>query len=269
MLDPQLAGKIAIVTGANHPKGIGQATAHALAAQGTAVFLTGYGQPPLGHTITTIQAAGGRVAGTLADLSDPAVIPWLFDQAEATFGPVAILVNNAAHWGPPDTLRTIEPDTTPFHANTFQQTLTAANFDRHTAVNARAVALMMVEFARRHQQRGSSYGRIINISTDGANCFPNEVSYGASKAALESLSRSAAVEFGPLGINVNIVSPGPTQTGDPGWITPEMEQQMAQRTPLGRSGRPDDLADVILFLASHQSRWITGQTIRVNGGHMM
>src|SRR5690606_36002205 len=103
----------------------------------------------------------------------------------------------------------------------------------------------------------------------GAGCFPNEVSYGASKAALESLSRSAAVEFGPLGINVNIISPGPTQTGDPGWITPEMEQQMAQRIPLGRPGRPEDLADVIVFLASHQARWITGQLIRVNGGHMM
>jgi 3-oxoacyl-[acyl-carrier protein] reductase len=269
MIDPQLTNKVALVTGANHPKGIGRATALALAAQGTAVFLTGYGRPPLDDTITAITSAGGRAAGTLADLSDPAVIPWLFDQAEATFGPVAILVNNAAHWGPPDTLLTIEPNTNPFHANTFQQTLTAANFDRHTAVNARAVALMMIEFARRHQQRGSSYGRIINISTDGANCFPNELSYGASKAALESLSRSAAVEFGPLGINVNILSPGPTQTGDPGWITPEMEQQIAQRTPLGRAGRPEDLADAIVFLASHQSRWITGQLLRVNGGHMI
>jgi 3-oxoacyl-[acyl-carrier protein] reductase len=269
MLDPQLEGKVAIVTGANHPKGIGQATARALAAQGAAVFVSGFGRLSLDDTIAAIQAAGGRAAGVLADLSDPAVIPWLFDQAEAAFGPVAVLVNNAAHWGPPDTLRTIEPDTTPFHANTFQQTLSAANFDRHTAVNARAVALMMVEFARRHEQRGGSYGRIINISTDGANCFPSEVSYGASKAALESLSRSAAVEFGPLGINVNIVSPGPTQTGDPGWITPEMEQQIGRSTPLRRPGRPEDLADVIVFLASAQSRWITGQTIRVNGGHMM
>lgn len=269
MIDPQLNGKVALVTGANHPKGIGQATAAALAAQGAAVFITGYGQPSLDSTINAIRSAGGRANGELADLSDPAVIPWLFDQAEATFGPVAVLVNNAAHWGPPDTLRTIEPNTTPFHANTFQQTLSAANFDRHLAVNARAVALMMIEFARRYKERGGNYGRIINISTDGANCFPGEVSYGASKAALESLTRSAAVEFGPLGININVVSPGPTQTGDPGWITPEMEQQMSEHIPLRRVGRPEDLADAIVFLASEQSRWITGQVLRVGGGHMM
>src|SRR5690349_12722923 len=105
MIDPHLNDKVALVTGANHPKGIGQATAAALAAQGAAVFVTGYGRPAIDSTIQAIRSAGGRVDGVLADLSDPAVVPRLFDQAEAAFGPVAVLVNNAAHWGPPDTLR--------------------------------------------------------------------------------------------------------------------------------------------------------------------
>ena len=86
----------------------------------------------------------------------------------------------------------------------------------HFAVNSRAVALIMAEYARRNIARGAKWGRIINVSTAGSANFPDEVSYGASKYALESYSRSAATELGPYGITVNIVAPGPTQTG---WIT--------------------------------------------------
>jgi 3-oxoacyl-[acyl-carrier protein] reductase len=92
------------------------------------------------------------------------------------------------------------------------------------------------------------------------------VSYGASKFALESLSRAAARELGPLGITVNVVSPGPIQTA---WITPELETALAAATPLRGVGKPADLADVVVFLASEQARWVTGQIVRVNGGQRM
>jgi 3-oxoacyl-[acyl-carrier protein] reductase len=125
---------------------------------------------------------------------------------------------------------------------------------------------MMAEFARRRIVHGVRWGRIINISTGGAPGFEGEISYGASKAALESYSRAAAKELGHYGITVNIISPGPVQTG---WITPELEQTIAKNTPLRRVGLPEDLADVIVFLASEQARWITGQLISVSGGHRM
>jgi len=124
----------------------------------------------------------------------------------------------------------------------------------------------MAEFARRHIAYGASSGRIVNISTDGAHCFPSEVSYGASKAALEAYSRSAAAELGRYGITVNVASLGPIQTG---WITPELEAQCVTKTPLGRIGTPEDVADVVTFLASEQARWLTGQTLFVGGGHRM
>ena len=104
------------------------------------------------------------------------------------------------------------------------------------------------------------------MSTDGASGFSSEVSYGASKHALESYSRAAAVELGPFGITVNILSLGPIQTG---WITPEMEADIAARTPLRRVGQPEDVAVVALFLASEGARWLTGQSLYVGGGHRM
>jgi 3-oxoacyl-[acyl-carrier protein] reductase len=146
------------------------------------------------------------------------------------------------------------------------QALTAESHDQHFAVNSRAVALMMAEYARRYVERSARWGRIINISTDGASAFASEVSYGASKHALESYSRAAAAELGRWGITVNIVAPGPIQTG---YIPPETEAREAARTPLGRVGQPQDVADVIVFLASEQARWLTGQLLYVGGGHQM
>ena len=98
---------------------------------------------------------------------------------------------------------------------------------------------MMAEFARRHVQRGADWGRIINISTDGAYCFPSDISYGASKFAIEAYSRSAASELGQYGITVNVISPGPIQTG---YITPELEKDIVSDIPMGRVGQSEDIA---------------------------
>ncbi|GHO96992.1 3-ketoacyl-ACP reductase [Reticulibacter mediterranei] len=292
MVQIGLQGKVALVTGANH--GIGAATAQALAAEGVAVFINYLHMPPLGMleenlgggktapglalynarralsadgVLEAIHAQGGKAEALEADLSDPATIPLLFDRAEAAFGPVEILINNADYCVGdtfiPHDLLGIAPQLPGGYAAT---TFTASGHDQHFAVNSRAVALMITEFARRHVQRGKRWGRIINISSDGAPAFAHEISYGASKYALESYSRAAAKELGQFGITVNIVSPGPIQTGH---ITPEIEQQVNDNTPLGRVGQPDDVADVITFLASEQARWLTGQLLFVGGGHRM
>jgi 3-oxoacyl-[acyl-carrier protein] reductase len=199
-----------------------------------------------------------------ADVSDPATIPLIFDRAEAALGPIEVVVNNAAAW---------EADTFTPRAqggrdrlNRAIHTLTARSHDHHFTVNSRAAALIMAEYTRRHVGRDARWGRIINVSTDGASCFPEEVSYGASKAALESYTRSAARELGRFGITANVVSLGAIQTG---WITPELARQVADASPLGRVGQPDDVADVVVFLASEQARWLTGQLLYVGGGHVM
>ncbi len=293
MLDPGLAGKVALVTGGNH--GIGAATAQALAAQGARVFIqylhfpetASTKQPeaaeplspgePLYHrfrartaegVLQAIRQQGGQAEAWEADLCDPATIPLLFDRAEAAFGPVSVVVNNAAHWEA-DSFTPPAAQHDPRGPEVWPPqllSLTPEIHDRHFAINSRAVALMMAEFARRHVARGATWGRIINISTDGAPIFPAEVSYGASKYALESYSRSAAAELGKYGITVNIVSPGPIQTG---WIAPELEQVCIASSALKRIGQPEDVADVIVFLASGQARWLTGQCLFVGGGHRM
>lgn len=285
MIDPGLRGKVALVTGGNSPRGIGAATARAFARQGAAVFVHYFRSAPAAeesptpsedlyhalqqHTadalVEEIRAAGGRAAAWEADLADPASAALLFDRAEATLGPVDVLVNNAAYCEQ-DTL--LPPAVVGADGRAVDgfpmRTLTAASLDRHLAVNTRAPALLMAELARRHHARGARWGRIVNVSTDGARGFPTEVSYGSSKLAFESLSRAAAHELGPYGITVNVVSLGPIQTG---WIAPELEAAIVASTPLRRVGRPDDVADAIVFLASEQARWITGQVIHVGGGH--
>ncbi len=295
MIDPGLRGKVVLVTGANNPLGIGAAIAEAFAAQGADLFVTYLRQAPTdfgvdAHEATTattpgeafyrarnadppdevlrrLRAHGGRVGLAEAGLADPAAIPRLFDLVEATLGPVDVLVNNAAYCAP-DTFLPPLHDGAAAHApgGLPSRTVTAESHDRHFAVNSRAPALTMAEYGRRHAGRGASWGRVVNVSTDGARSFPGEVSYGASKAALESYSRAAAVELGHRGITVNVVSLAAVQTG---WIAPELEKQIARDNPLRRLGVPADVADVVVFFASEQARWVTGQVLYVGGGHAM
>jgi len=121
-------------------------------------------------------------------------------------------------------------------------------------------------FVRRFKEQGRKRGSIINMSTDSAQTFSGQINYGASKAAIEAFTRSVAIEVGSLGIRVNTIAPGPTQTG---YISLELEGELSERIPLKRIGSPEDIADVAIFLASEQARWVTGQVIKVSGGHAL
>lgn len=274
MIDPGLTGRVALVTGGN--QGIGAATVRALAAQGAAVFLTylrlGADDPGVLSTAMPDYAAsrarsgeelaeeirqgGSRAAAWEADLAEAATIPELFDRAEAALGPVEILINNADTWLA-DTFLAQSADRFGRGLNG----VTARSLDHVFSVNSRAGALLIAEFARRHQARGASWGRIISLTTGPAAGFPEEVSYGASKNALESFTRAAAAELGRFGITANIVCPPATDTG---WITAEMAAEFAASGPLYHVGQPEEVAEVILWLASEQARFVTGQRIQIS-----
>ncbi len=128
------------------------------------------------------------------------------------------------------------------------------------------MTLLTADFARRVIERQANWGRVVNISADLAWGCPREISYRASKYALESYSRSAAAELGPYGITVNVISPGPVQSG---YIDRALEAALVRGIPLRRVGRPDDVANAVVFLASEQAGWITGQVLFVHGGHRM
>ena len=204
---------------------------------------------------------GGVGAAHETDLGVPTNIPTLFDLCEAQLGPVDILVNNHAHC----VLETFDPELANVEGSEVRL-ISAAGFDTHFSINTRAYALMMSEYLQRYLRREAKWGRIINLSTDAAHAHTANVSYAGSKHAIESYSRSAALEMGKYGITVNIVAPGPIQTG---YLTPEAEAEIAANTPLRRVGAPEDVADAILFLASEQARWITGQLIYIGGGWRM
>ncbi len=261
---------VAIVTGANH--GIGAAVAAALAARGAAVLATYLrlehapdpGTPELyrrqraqdaAALVDQIRAAGGSAAAVEADLADPAVVPDLFNAAEREFGPVDILVNNASGWLA-DTFKSEAAD----RFGRVLQPVSAETFDRQFAVDARAAAMLIAEFARRHAERGADWGRVISLTSGEGAGFPEEVSYGAAKAALVDYTLAAARELAPLGITANAVHPPVTDTG---WVTETVSAAVAASPDLVHVATPDDVAEVIVFLASDAARLITGNMLRL------
>ena len=143
--------------------------------------------------------------------------------------------------------------------------------DRQFAVGGRGAAMLIAEFARRHIERGADWGRIIGLTSGGPEGFPGEVSYGAAKAALQNYTMSAAFELAPHGIQVNAIAPGWVETDMTAPIRTEdlkaMNDEIMSRTPAGRWGQPEEMAGPAIFLASQASDFVTGETIRVDGGY--
>lgn len=292
MIDTKLKNKVALITGANNPFGIGAAIAKALSKEGVRVYLQyfrpvnlidsskvnseKYGEDfyyyqqtkNCNEVISSIKEIGGEAYATEFDLSNSENIPKLFDEAEKIFGKVDIAINNAAYWE----ADTFIPSNEKLKNELVElwtskpNTINSECIDKIFAVNTKAPVLIIKEYAKRFLKNNLNWGRIVNISTAGAYSFPSEISYGASKFALESYTRSAAVELGRYGITVNALSLGPVQTG---WINSELEKQILSSIPLGRIGSPEDVANAIVFITSSQANWITGQRIYVGGGHGM
>jgi 3-oxoacyl-[acyl-carrier protein] reductase len=271
---PGLAGRVALVTGANH--GIGAATAFRLATAGASVVATFLrldlpAEPGLGEDyrlpraqggdllLERIRAAGGRAVALEADLAEPATAAILFDRTEEAFGPVEILINNASAW----TADSYDPAShaqDPKRRHRPSEAVTAASIDRLLAVDARAAGLLIAEFARRHIERGGTWGRIIGLTSGGGGGFPGEVSYGAAKAAQVEFTLSAARELSAYGVTANVVHPPVTDTG---WITDEVRATVETSTDLVHVARPDEVAEVITYLASDLAGLITANVIRL------
>ncbi len=265
-----LSNHVAVVTGANH--GIGAAIARVLAECGARVLVAylrladtgGPGMPEeyrqgrssdADEVIAHIRAKGGVATAVEADLADPKTPQRLFDVAEAELGPVDILVNNASGWLA-DTFTASTRD----RYGRLLTPVSAETFERQFSVDARGGAAMIAEFARRHAERGATWGRILSLSSGGPDGFPGEVTYGAAKAALENFTMSAAFELAHLGITANVVHPPVTDTG---WVTEEVRCFVRESADHFNVAAPGEVANVIAWLVSDDGRLITGNVVRL------
>ncbi|MFG2003414.1 SDR family NAD(P)-dependent oxidoreductase [Spirillospora sp. NPDC048911] len=246
-----LTGRTALVTGAS--RGIGRSIAERLAADGALVAVHyGTNEAAANDTVAAIREAGGEAFAVRAELGVDDDVDTLFAGLEDGLAgrPLDILVNNAA---------IIDYDAT-------IEKVTRAAYDRQFAINVRA-PLFITQRALPLMRDG---GRIVNVSS-GVTWFATpEVAYGMTKGALNVFSRSLAQSLGGRGITVNTVSPGITETDMNGWLSdPQAAQHVARMIALGRHGRPADVGDAVAFFASDDARWITGQTLEVNGGLLL
>ncbi|AUO13496.1 SDR family oxidoreductase [Priestia megaterium] len=254
----RLINKIAIVTGASRAKGIGTEICRELAREGADIFFTHWSKYDRlmdycneddfkwsKHLMEEIRSLGVRCESMELDLSQPDAPRKLLDEVQNKLGSPSILVNNATHSVDVD-FRSIDADM----------------LDAHYNVNVRGTCLLTVEFARLIEGRHG--GRIINmVSGQDKSPEPGNLAYVATKGAISTFTKSVAIELAPLKITVNAVDPGPTNTG---WMSSELKEELLPKFPMGRLGEPRDAAKLVIFLASEESEWITGQIIHSDGG---
>src|SRR6201994_4387068 len=244
-----LRGKTALVTGST--SGIGRATAIALAARGARVLVVGRDEQRAKDAVAEIERSGGSAAFRLTTLSDLEsahdLVEWATD---AGGGHVDILINNAgvALLGP-------------------SMVATEAEFDETFALNVKVPFFLVASLAPPMAERG--WGSIVNVSTMVARFGQGGLAlYGASRAALELLTKAWAAEYGPRGVRVNAVAPGPTRTRMMEAVPGEMVNQLAALAPAGRVAEPEELAAAIVFLASDDASFVHGVTLAVDGGRV-
>ncbi|WP_455919186.1 SDR family oxidoreductase [Priestia megaterium] len=254
----RLINKIAIVTGASRAKGIGTEICRELAREGADIFFTHWSKYDRlmdyfneddfkwsKHLMEEIRSLGVRCESMELDLSQPDAPRKLLDEVQNKLSSPSILVNNATHSVDVD-FRSIDADM----------------LDAHYNVNIRGTCLLTVEFARLIE--GKHGGRIINmVSGQDKSPEPGNLAYVATKGAVSTFTKSVAIELAPLKITVNAVDPGPTNTG---WMSSELKEELLPKFPMGRLGEPRDAAKLVIFLASEESEWITGQIIHSDGG---
>ena len=245
----KLANKVAVITGAS--KGIGAGIAKSLAAAGASVVVN-YASAKAGadQVVAEITANGGKAIAVQGNVSNEADITRLFDETKSAFGAVDILVNNAGVYK----FGAIEE-------------INAEDF--HTQFNTNVLGLLLTtQGAVKHFSENG--GSIINIGSAVSNIAPPQSSiYTATKGAVDAITHVLAKELGGKKIRVNSINPGMVETEGThtaGFIGSDFQNEFVSITPLGRIGQPDDIADVAVFLASDDSRWLTGEILLVSGG---
>ncbi len=249
MKNGKLAGKVAVVTGAS--KGIGAAIAKALAVEGAAVVVN-YASSRAGadKVVAEITANGGEAVAVQADVAKKPDIERLFAETKKAFGALDILVNNAGIY-----------EFLPL------EKITEDHFHKQFNVNVLGQILATQEAVKHF---GSTGGSIINISSVASTSAPAGGSvYSATKAAVDAVTKSLAKELGPRKIRLNTINPGMVETEglhSAGMVESDFRKQIEAQTPLGRIGQPDDIAPAVVFLASPDAGWITGQSLSLTGG---
>jgi 3-oxoacyl-[acyl-carrier protein] reductase len=242
----QFNGRVAIVTGSS--RGIGRRIAMQLADIGTKVVINYTSNRTVAHQLVEeIKRNGGEAIAIQANVGKVAEIEKLFQETLTRFGQLDILVNNAGIMITKPLLEFTEDE-----------------YDRQMDVNVKGT-FFACQQAARYMRKG---GRIINFSTSVVRqMFPTYSVYAGAKGAVEQITRQLARELGPKGITINAVAPGPVNTElFTAGKTQEQIDGVGSTSAFGRIGEPNDISDVVLFLASDQSQWVTGQTIFVNGG---
>jgi 3-oxoacyl-[acyl-carrier protein] reductase len=248
MIMSKLTGKVAVVTGGS--KGIGAAIAKALAAEGASVVVN-YASSKAGadSVVDAITAAGGNAIAVGGDVAKAADAQGIIDTAVETYGRLDILVNNSGVY-----------EFAPI------EEITEEHFHKHFNVNVLGL-LLTTQAAVKHLGEG---GSIVNVSSVVSRITPpGSAVYTATKGAVDGITGVLAKELGPRKIRVNSVNPGMVATEgthSAGIIGSDFETWAVSTTPLGRVGQPDDIADVVVFLASNDSRWLTGESLIASGG---